>query len=51
MSTSQEISLNVINFKLKNSGCQERLGVKFDLLGLINILQICLKELAEKYTH
>ena len=30
VSTSQEVSLNVNNFKIKNSDCEKRLGVKFD---------------------
>ena len=30
VSTSQKISLNVNNFKLKNSDCEKPLGVKFD---------------------
>ena len=30
VSTSQDVSLNVNNFKIKNSDCEKRLGVKFD---------------------
>ena len=30
VSTSQEVSVNVNNFKIKNSGCEKLLGVKFD---------------------
>ena len=30
VSTSQEVSLNVNNFKIKNSDCEKLLGVKFD---------------------
>ena len=30
VSTSQEVSLNVNNFKIKNSECEKLLGVKFD---------------------
>ena len=30
VSTSQEVSLNVNNFKVKNSHCEKLLGVKFD---------------------
>ena len=30
VSTSQEVSLNVNTFKLKNSDCEKLLGVKFD---------------------
>ena len=30
VSTSQEVSLNVNNFKIKNRDCEKRLGVKFD---------------------
>ena len=29
-STSQEVALNVNNFKIKNSDCEKLLGVKFD---------------------
>ena len=43
VSTSEEISLNVNNCQIKNSDCEKLLG--------INILQICVEELAEKYTH
>ena len=30
VSVSQEVSLNVNNFKIKNSDCEKLLGVKFD---------------------
>ena len=30
VSASQEVSLNVNNFKIKNSDCEKLLGVKFD---------------------
>ena len=30
VSTSQKVSLNVNNFEIKNSDCEELLGVKFD---------------------
>ena len=40
VSLSQEVSLNVNNFKIKNSDCEKLLGVKFDV-----------EELEEKYTH
>ena len=30
VSTSQEVNLNVNNFKIKNSHCEKLLGVKFD---------------------
>ena len=30
VSTSQEVSLNLNNFKIKNSDCEKRLGIKFD---------------------
>ena len=31
VSTSQDISLNVNNFKIKSSDCEKLLGVKLDL--------------------
>ena len=30
VSTSQEVSLNVNNFEIKNSNCKKRLRIKFD---------------------
>ena len=52
VSTSQEVSLNVNNFKIKNSDYEKRLGVKFDskLRFDQRITDLC-RELAEKDTH
>ena len=36
VSTSQEVSLNLNNFKIKNSDCEKLLGVKFNSKLLIN---------------
>ena len=52
VSTSQEVSLNVNTFKLKTATVKNFWAS--DLipnLGLINILQIYVEQLAEKYTH
>ena len=59
VSTSQEVSLNGLNTNnnKKNTDCDNPLGIKFETsnlipnLGVINILQICVSELAEKYTR
>ena len=54
VSTSQKISLNVNNFKLKNSDCEKPLGVKFDskLNFDQNITDLCSStQEKEKYTH
>ena len=59
VSTGQEVSLNGLNTNnnKKNSDCGNPLGIKFEAsslipnLGVINILQICVSELAEKYTR
>ena len=48
VSTSQEVSLNVNSFKMKNSHCEKLLGIKFDcklrfdqhITDLINILAL-----------
>ena len=59
VSTSQEVILNGLNANnnKKNTDCDNPLGIKFETsnlipnLGVINILQICVSELAEKYTR
>ena len=51
VSTSQEVSLNVNNFKIKNSDCEELLGVKFDSKLRFDQHITDVEELAEKYTH
>ena len=51
VSPSQEVSLNVNIFKIKNSDCKKLLGVKFDSRLRFDQLQICVEELVEKYTH
>ena len=52
VSTSSEVSLNVNNFKIKNSDCEKLLGVKFDSnLRFDQYITHLLEQLAEKYTH
>ena len=53
VSTSQEVSLNVNTFKIKKQWLWKtfRRQIWFQNLGLTNILQICVHQLPEKYTH
>ena len=53
VSTSQEVSLNVNNFKIKKTAIVKNFWVSnlIPNLGLINILQMCVEQLAKKYTH
>ena len=52
VSTSQDVSLNVNNFKIKNSDCDKLLGVKFDskLTFDQHITDLC-RGASRKYTH